>query len=318
MNFFLQLTFAGLNVGVLYMLVALGMVVTYQVSRVESLAQGAFVVYGALLFGTFHDGLGLPLPVAILLPVVISSLMSVLLYWLMLNRFATRGSTGPVVMSLGAALILGELARQFWGLNDRSARPFLPTEPISVFGATVLPHSLLSWIGGGVLLLAGYLVFEKTMLGKALRATADDVVGARLVGIDARRMRFVSFQIAALFGSLAGILLAPLTAFGWTAIFPLAVIGAIGAIGGRWEYLTAAVVSLAIGLFSSYAGGYLSTSWQQIYVYGAFILILLAQRADRRAGGGRARSLVTAFTRRGDRASGASIPSHITARRSTE
>ncbi|WP_432828011.1 branched-chain amino acid ABC transporter permease [Dactylosporangium sp. CA-092794] len=282
MSTLLQLTFAGLNVGVLYMLVALGMVVTHQVARVESLAQGVFVVYGALIFGTVRDGLGLPLAVAVAASLVACAAIAAVLHVIILNRFTARGSTGPVIMSLGCALLFSELARQFWGLNDRSAAPYLPSRPLQVLGATVLPQSLLMWTGAAVLVVVGYLLFERTMAGKALRAAADDAAGARLVGINVRRMRFISFQLAGLLGCVAGILLAPVMAFGWSAVLPMAVVGAIGAIAGRWEYAPAALASLAIGLFASYAGGYVSTGWQDVYVYGAFIAVLFLLREDKR------------------------------------
>ncbi|MEV1295710.1 branched-chain amino acid ABC transporter permease [Pseudonocardia sp. NPDC049635] len=283
MSTFLQVTFAGMSIGALYMLVALGMVVTYQVSRVESLAQGVYVVYGALVFTTLHDSRGLPLVVAVLGSLLACALIAVLLYFLALNRFAARGS-GPVIMMLGGALLFQEIARRFWGLNDRGATPWLPSDPIHVLGATVLPHSLLMWAGTAVLVGLGFVLFERTMLGKALRAAADDVEGARLVGINTRLMQFISFQVAALYGAGAGILLVPIMPFGWTWVFPLAVLGAVGAIGGRWEYLPVAVISLSIGLFASYAGSYVSTAWQDVYIYGAFILILLLLREDKRAG----------------------------------
>ena len=80
MSTFLQLTFAGVNVGALYMLVALGMVVTYQVSRVESLAQGVFVVFSSLVFATVHDTLGLPLAVAVLASLATCAAIAVVLH----------------------------------------------------------------------------------------------------------------------------------------------------------------------------------------------------------------------------------------------
>lgn len=284
MSTFLQLTFAGLNVGALYALIAVGMVVTYQVARVESLAQGVFVVYGALTFVTCHDVLGLPLVVAVAASIAVCAVIAVVLWLLATNRYAARSTTGPVLMLLAAALLCSELAKVFWGLDDRGAQPWLGDEPLDVLGATVLPHSLLVWAGTAVLVVGGYLLFEQTLVGTALRATADDAAGARLVGINVRRMRALAFQVAGLFGAAAGVLLAPLLPLGWAGIFPLAVIGSIGAIGGRWEYVPAALASLAVGLSASYAGGYLSTHWYDVYVYGVFVVILLFLREDRRAG----------------------------------
>jgi branched-chain amino acid transport system permease protein len=281
MSTFLQLTFAGLNVGMVYMLIALGWVVLYQVAHVENLAQGGFVVYGSLVFITAHDSWGLPLPLAILFSLLVCCGIGAVLFVLVLNPLTRRGMAGPVVMTLGAAILLGEVARQIWGLNDKSAKPFLSTEPLRVFGATVLPHSLLLWLGTAVLVGAGFLVFERTIIGKALRACSDNYDGAQIVGINPTLMQFASFQVAALFGGAGGVLLSPLLGLGWASVFTLGLIGLIGAIAGRWAYLPAAAASVIIGLFANYAGGYVSTSWQDAFVYGAFLVILLVLREGR-------------------------------------
>lgn len=284
MSTFLQLTFAGLNVGMVYMLIALGWVVLYQVAKVENLAQGAFVVYGSLMFTSLHDDQGVPLGLAILFSLGACSVIGAVLYVLVLNRFSRRGEAGPVVMTLGAAIVLGELARQIWGVDDRTAKSYLSTEPLKIFGATVLPHSLLLWAGTAVFVGAGYWLFERTIVGKALRACSDNFEGAQIVGINPGLMQFASFQVAALFGGAGGVLLAPLMAIGWSNVFTLGLIGLIGAIAGRWAYVPAALASVGLGLFANYAGGYVSTSWQDVFVYGAFLAILMFLREGRRRG----------------------------------
>ncbi len=281
MSTFLQLTFAGLNTGAVYALIGLGWVVLYQVAKVENLAQGGFVVCGALLFISLHDTAQLPLPAAAAGALAGCALVAALMYILVLNRFSRRSADGPVVMTIGAAIVIGEAARLIWGIDELTAKAYLPNEPFSILGATVLPHALLLWSGTALMVTVGYLLFERTLIGKALRACSDNYEGAQIVGINPRRMQFASFQIAGLFGGTAGVLLVPLLAVGWASVFPLGLLGLIGAIAGLWRYLPTAVTSVGLGLFSSYASGYVSTAWQEVFVYGAFIVILLVLREGR-------------------------------------
>jgi branched-chain amino acid transport system permease protein len=281
MSTFLQLTFAGLNIGAVYALIALGWVVLYQVAKVENLAQGGFVIVGALLFITLHDTARLPLAVAVVGALLGCHLLGALLYFLVLNRFSRRGVDGPMIMTIGAAIVIGEAARMIWGIDELTAKSYLPSEPYEILGATILPHSLLLWAGTALMVVLGYLVFERTLIGKALRACADNYEGAQIVGINPRRMQFASFQLAAMFGGVGGILLVPLLSVSWAAVFPLGMIGLMGAIAGLWRYIPAALASFALGLFSSYASGYVSTAWQEVFVYGTFIAILLFLREGR-------------------------------------
>jgi branched-chain amino acid transport system permease protein len=247
----------------------------YQVAKVENLAQGGFVVCGALLFISLHDIAKLPILLAAGGALAGCAVVAALLFVLVLNRFSRRGVDGPVVMTIGAAIVISEGARLIWGIDDLTANAYLSNEPFNLFGATVLPHALLLWAGTALMVAMGYFIFEKTLFGKALRACSDNYDGAQIVGINPRRMQFASFQLAALFGGTAGILLIPLLAVGWASVFPLGLLGLIGAIAGSWRYLPTAAASIVLGLFSSYASGYVSTAWQEVFVYSAFLAILM-------------------------------------------
>jgi branched-chain amino acid transport system permease protein len=142
------------------------------------------------------------------------------------------------------------------------AKAFLPTDPIRLFGATVLPHSLLLWGGTALMFLAGWLLFDRTLLGKSLRACSESTTAAALVGINPARTYMVAFGLAAFFGGVG-------------------IYGLIGAIVGRWRYLPAAAGSVLIGLVASYTGGYVSSTWQTSVVYAALIAALLTARQKR-------------------------------------
>lgn len=278
MTTMLQLTFAGLSLGSIYALISLGWTVLFQVAKIYNLAQGAFVVVSALTYVHLSRDRDWPVGGAIAGSLVACLLLGAVLYAVILNARAARGEVGPIVMSIGAALVISEGLRSLWGVDPRIAEAYLGTEPLHILSATVLPHSLLLWSGTAVMFLIGWLVFERTMLGKALRACAESSAAAQMVGISPDRMHMLAFGMAALFGGVGGVLLAPLVALSWSQVIPLGIFGLIGAVIGRWRYLPAAAGSVALGLVASYAGGYISTAWQNAVVYGVLILTLLLTR----------------------------------------
>jgi branched-chain amino acid transport system permease protein len=279
----LQLTFAGLSLGSIYALISLGWTVLFQVAKVYNLAQGGFVVVSALSYIHFTRDRDWPIPVAMLGSLGLCLVLGLVLCKIVLNARTTKSEVGPIVMTIGAAIVISESLRSIWGVDPRVAKAFLPTEPIRVFGATVLPHSLLLWGGTAVMFFLGWLIFERTLLGKALRACSESSTAAALVGINPQRTHLVAFALAALFGGVGGILLAPLIAVSWDQVIPLGIYGFIGAIIGRWRYLPSAFGSVALGLVASYAGGYISSEWQTSVVYLALLAALLTTR-QRRAG----------------------------------
>lgn len=278
MTTLIQLTFAGLSLGCVYALISLGWTVLFQVAKIYNLAQGAFVVVSAMTYIHLSRDLAWPVPAAIVGALAVCLVLGGALYVVILNPRAARGEVGAIVMSIGAALVITEAVNDRWGVDPRIADPFLPTEPVRILTATVLPHALLLWSGTAAMFVVGWLVFEKTLLGKALRACAESGTAAQVVGINPRRMHMLAFGMAALFGGVGGILLAPVIALSGSQVVPLGIFGLIGAVIGGWRYLPAAAGSLGLGLVASYTGGYLSTSWQTSVVYGALVVALLLTR----------------------------------------
>lgn len=281
MTTLLQFTFAGLSLGAVYALISLGWTVLFQVAKIYNLAQGAFVVVSAMTYVSLTRDLGWPVPLAMAGALAVCLALGLALYGLILNPRTTRGEAGPIVMSLGSALVIAETLRYVWGVDARTAAAYLPTDPVRIWGATVLPHALLLWAGTAVMFAAAWLLFHRTLLGKALRACSESGTAAQVVGIDPRRMHVAAFTMAALFGAVGGILLAPLIAVSSHEVLPLGIFGFIGAVVGRWHYLPAAAGSVLLGLITGYAGGYGATVWQNAVLYGAVIAALLTMRQRR-------------------------------------
>lgn len=140
---------------------------------------------------------------------------------------------------------------------------------------TVTGQSL--WvIGSSVLLIAGlYLFFEHTLHGKALKATAFNRTGARLMGISPAAAGRLSFLLAALIGSLSGILIAPLTTVYYDSGFLISLKGFVGAIvGGLTSHPLAALGAVLVGLMESFAS-FWASAFKEVIVFTLIIPVLL-------------------------------------------
>src|SRR5215213_3935799 len=165
MSEFLQFLFSGLTVGAVYAMVALGFTLIYNASDVVNFAQGEFVMIGGMAT-VFAVAAGVPLPLAALL-----AIGAAIAVGLLLNALAIEPARG-------ASIFLRGLAQVLFDKQAHGIRAFSGDEPINIMGAAILPQSL--WVlGGGVAtFLALYLFLERTVLGKAVLATAANRLAA--------------------------------------------------------------------------------------------------------------------------------------------
>src|SRR6266511_3766916 len=207
---FLQFAFSGLTVGAVYALVALGFTLIYNASDVINFAQGEFVMLGGMST-VFLALAGVPLPLAALLAVITTIAVG-----LALHRFAIEPARGAsavalIMITIGASIFLRGAAQVVFDKRFHSLPPMAGTEPIRVGGAAILPQSLVVLAGAAIIVTLLWLFLDRTLIGKAVIATAANRLAARLVGIDTRRIVGLSFAVSAAIGAVAGILVTPIT-----------------------------------------------------------------------------------------------------------
>ncbi|MGE3619971.1 MAG: branched-chain amino acid ABC transporter permease [Acidimicrobiia bacterium] len=278
MTRFLQISWSGLTSGSIVALLAFGWVVVYRVSGVLNLAQGTFMVVGALSFTSLAGEHGAPLVVAGLVGFAASVGLAVLLDLLALRPARPGGSPAQaIIITLGCAMVLDEVSRHVWGNDPLRQAPFLDTTPLDVWGVRVQQHALLLVAGTLVLLGAMWFVFDRTLVGKALEACSESAEGASLVGINPRLMRTVAFAVAGGTGAVAGILLVPTVAIGWDSGLLLGIKGFIAAVLGSWGYPGAVAAAVLLGLSENYAAGYLSSAWKDAVTLVVLLVVLLVR-----------------------------------------
>jgi branched-chain amino acid transport system permease protein len=272
----LQFFFSGLTVGAVYGLVALGFTFIYNASDIINFAQGEFVMLGGMTT-VFLTLAGLPLPLAALLAIVATIVVG-----LALHRFAVEPASGasPVVLiiiTIGASIFLRGVAQVIFDKRFHSLPPVLGSDPVWIGGAAILPHSLVVLAGAAVIVVLLWAFIDRTLVGKALIATAANRLAARLVGINTRRMVGLSFAVSAAIGAAAGILITPITLTSYDVGTLLALKGfAAAMLGGIGSALGAVIGGLLLGMIEAFSAGYLSSKYKDAAAFVVILAVLLA------------------------------------------
>jgi branched-chain amino acid transport system permease protein len=273
---FLQFAFSGLTVGAVYALVALGFTLIYNASDVINFAQGEFVMLGGMTT-VFLALVGVPLPVAACLAIILTVIVGLALYRFAIAPAQGAGAVALIIITIGASIFLRGAAQVAFDKRFHSLPPWFGSEPIRVGGAAILPQSLVVLAGAVVVVVLLWAFIERTLVGKAIVATAANALAARLVGINTRRVVGLSFAISAAIGALAGILITPITLTSYDVGTLLALKGfAAAMLGGIGSAVGAVAGGLLLGLLEAFAAGYLSSQYKDAVAFLVILLVLFA------------------------------------------
>ena len=273
---FLQFLFSGLTVGAVYALVALGFTLIYNASDVVNFAQGEFVMIGGMVT-VFAAAGGAPLPLGAIVAIAAAVAVGLLLHALAIEPARGASAVTLIIITIGASIFLRGVAQVLFDKQAHGIPAFSGDAPIRVMGAAILPQSL--WVLGGAvaIFLALYLFLNRTLLGKAVLATAANRLAARLVGINTRTILALAFATSAAIGAVAGILVTPITLTSYDAGTLLALKGfAAAMLGGIGSPSGAVLGGLLLGLFESFSAGYLSSSYKDAVAFLTILLVLFA------------------------------------------
>jgi len=269
----LQYLLSGLSTGAIYALIGFGFAIIYNATSIINFAQGEFVMLGGMLSYFFSSVLKLPLPAAVVAAVLAATAGGVVFERLAIRPLKNATPLSLVIITIGGSILIRGLAMLAWGKDTHALPPFSGSEPIEVAGATILPQNL--WIFGitVVIIVVNKLFFNYSITGKAMRACASNRRAAGLVGIDVRRMVLFSFVISSAMGSMAGIIIAPLTMTAYDVGIMLGLKGFCAAIiGGLSSGFGTVLGGLLLGVLESLGAGLISSGYKDAI---AFIILLL-------------------------------------------
>jgi branched-chain amino acid transport system permease protein len=272
----LQFVFSGLTVGAIYALVALGFTLIYKASDIINFAQGEFVMLGGMttVFAAFA---GVPLPLAALVAIIVTTAIGLALHRFAIEPARDASPVTLIMITIGASIFLRGLAQIVFDKRFHSLPPLLGADPIQWGGAAILPQSLVVLASASAIVILLWLFIDRTLLGKAVIATAANRLAARLVGIDTRRIVDFSFAISAAIGAIAGILITPIALTSYDVGTLLALKGfAAAMLGGIGSAPGAVVGGILLGLLEALSAGYISSNYKDAVAFLIILVVLVA------------------------------------------
>lgn len=271
----IQFLFAGLTLGSVYALVAFGLALVYRATSILNVAQGEFSMLGGMTAIFLTVGVGLPIPVAIMAAILFAVIVG-----LVMERFAIRPAAHfpmliVIMVTVAVSMTLQGLALVLWGRDSFSLPAFLGDTPVTLLGAAILPQAIGVLVISGVISIGFWVFFDRTVIGIAMRASAENPLAASLVGIDPRRMTMLAFVLSAGVGAMAGVLIAPIIFMSFISGITITVKGFVAAVvGGINNNLGVVVGGLTLGLLESFAAGLLPSLYKDVITLGLLIVLL--------------------------------------------
>ncbi|MFN5509795.1 MAG: branched-chain amino acid ABC transporter permease [Burkholderiales bacterium] len=288
----LQQILNGLVLGSVYALVALGYTMVYGILQLINFAHGEVLMVGAMVGVTVVSllaGSGLPGPLLLVLAVGAAVPVCILLA-LAIERVAYRPlrnapRLAPLITAIGVSIVIQTLAMILWKPNPIVFPDLLPTQPIEIGGALLAPKQLLILVVSAIVMAGLMVLVNKTRLGRAMRATAENPRVAGLMGVNSNQVIAATFAIGAALAAIAGVLVAMnynIAQFSMGFIpglkaFTAAVLGGIGNLAGAvlGGLLLGIIESLGAGYIGDITGGFLGSHYQDIFAFVVLIAVLV-------------------------------------------
>ena len=273
-----QIVVQGGLLGGLYALFAIGLSLSFGIMRLVNIAHGDLIVLSAYIGLMVINATGVHPVMTLVVVIPVMFVLGYVLQRALLNQTLTGGLLPPLLVTFGISVIIENVLLQGFGADNRRLQAgAIETSSFEIGGLAVGVYPLIVFATAVVCIAGLQLLFYRTALGRAFRATSDDAETAELMGIDNRHLYALGLGIAMVFTALAGILMAIRTNFD-PAAGPIRLIFAfeaviIGGLGSLWGTLLGGMV---LGIAQA-IGAALSPTWQILAGHIAFLIILLVR-----------------------------------------
>ena len=279
MDILLQLLMSGVALGMIYAVIAFGYQSTFATSGTLNFGQGEALMLGAMVGLSFSgDILGGPyVNYWLMVPLVLlfGALQGAVVEFVGVRpAIKTKSEFGWIMSTIALGIIFRNTAENLWGRDDLPFPSPLPTEPIHIFGANVLPMELMVVVGAVLMMVLVELFNRRSIYGKAVVATSSDRDAAGLMGINTGLVITFSYALSSMSAAFAGVLIAPITLTGASmgAVLGLKAF-AVAIIGGLTSGLGVIVGGILLGVAETTTGFYISTGYKD--VPGLVLLLLV-------------------------------------------
>jgi branched-chain amino acid transport system permease protein len=274
---FLQQVINGLALGSVYALLALGYTMVYGIIQLINFAHGEIYMIGA--FAGFYSAstLKLPLLPTLLVAMAVSALAGIIIEKIAYKPLRNSPRIALLITAIGISLFLQNAMRLLVGSNPKPFPDLINAGSINIGPIQIEVKTILMFAVSALLVILLQFIVYKTKVGKAMRASSQDMEAASLMGINVDNTISLTFAIGSALAGIAGVLVAIsypsitpyMGAMPGLKAFVAAVLGGIGSIPG------ALVGGIAIGLLETFSKAYISTNFSDAIVFAILIVILL-------------------------------------------
>lgn len=271
----LLFTVRGMMVGSIYALIALGFQIIYNTTGIINFAQGEFVMLAGVWAGWLHEFHHWPLLPACAAALIGVTLVGIVMEFLTIRPAREAGLLLLIIITLGVSIMLKALASLIWGTDPFFLPDFAGGRALRLAGFLVEGQYLVIMGATIMIMLLLWAFFAFTRTGFAMRACFFNRPGARLVGIDVRRISTISFGMSALLGGICGLLITPALSMNFSQGTMLGLKGFCAAIlGGMGNPLGSVAGGIIIGLLEQFSCWY-SSVYRDNLALGIVVLMLL-------------------------------------------
>jgi branched-chain amino acid transport system permease protein len=266
----------GILLGGVLALLAFGLNLIFGVVKVIHMAYGQCVMLGMYLIYSLRSMYEVPLMAAFAVAVVAMALWGALLHLLVIRPLLGAERLNQLLALAGLIIVFENLAHVVWGADLRGVRVDLPV--VSMGNIFLKTSNLLAFLGALVVLGILYFILQRTYVGLAIRAIAQDTECARLMGINPGRIYLLTLTIGGALTGLIAVFFSPIYSvhphFGGSftlMAFIIVVLGGMGNLAGGF------LGAFIIGIVTSVAAVFTSTEWAEILALVIFILVVLVR-----------------------------------------
>jgi branched-chain amino acid transport system permease protein len=276
MTVFLQSALSGILVGGVYALIGIGLTMIYGIMRVINFAHGDLLMVGMYLTWGLFTWLGLDPYLSLLITAPVMLAFGAFLQRVFIHPVLDALPQNQILLTIGLGLIMSNGMMLIFTSDYRILTTSYSSSSFMLGGISVSQPLLYSFLVTAAITVSLFLFLQRTDIGQAIRATAQDRDAAQLMGINVKRMSVLAFGLGTALAGIAGALLAP-TYYIFPQVggsftlkaFVVVVLGGMGSVIG------ATLGGVLIGLTESLAAVYIASGLKELVVYVAFLLVLL-------------------------------------------
>ena len=275
-----QLILSGISQGAIYALVALGMTVLYRTTAVLNFGYGDTFMLGAFVFYVFLKIAQLPFGIAAVLTVVTMIGVGLVIERLLIRPITARPHLLIAMMTIAISYLFRGATRMIWGRDVQPMPSLFDFPPIFIGDMVLTSQNLVIMVAAAILVVGFFAFFNYSSLGKLMQAASHSPRGAALIGINVPLFSACMWGLSVAIAAIAGILVAPVTllypdmgAATLLKAFAAMTLGGFGNLGG------AVLGGVLLGISEQLCGGYISTSFMDIFPYLVILVVLLVYPA---------------------------------------